>query len=87
MDLDLSEEQEMLRDMVRGVCAEYAPMDTVRELEDDPTGYPAGLWKQFAEGGICGILIPEAHGGSVQILPRTAARASIRVTLPVLQAD
>ena len=66
MDLDLSEEQEMLRDMVRGVCAEYSPMDTVRELEDDPTGYPADLWKQFAEGGICGILIPEAHGGSDQ---------------------
>jgi alkylation response protein AidB-like acyl-CoA dehydrogenase len=58
MDLDLSEEQEMLRDMVRGVCAEFAPMDTVREVEDDPTGYPAELWKQFAEGGLCGILIP-----------------------------
>lgn len=68
MDLDLSEEQEMLRDMVRGVCAEYSPMDTVRELEDDPTGYPAELWKQFGEGGICGILIPEAHGGSDQTI-------------------
>jgi len=68
MDLELSEEQEMLRDMVRGVCAEYAPMDKVRELEDDPTGYPAELWKQFAEGGLCGILIPEAHGGSDQTI-------------------
>ena len=72
MDLDFSEEQEMLRDMVRGVCAEYAPMDTVRELEDDPTGYPADLWKQFAEGGICGILIPEAHGGSDQTILEAA---------------
>ncbi len=68
MDLDFSEEQEMLREMVRGVCAEYAPMDRVRELEDDPTGYPADLWKQFAEGGLCGILIPEAHGGSDQTI-------------------
>ena len=68
MDLDFSEEQEMLRDMVRGVCAEYSPMDKVRELEDDPTGYPADLWKQFAEGGLCGILIPEAHGGSDQTI-------------------
>ena len=66
MDLDFSEEQEMLRDMVRGVCAEYSPMDTVRALEDDATGYPADLWKQFAEVGVCGILIPEAHGGSDQ---------------------
>ena len=68
MDLDFSEEQEMLREMVRGVCAEYSPMDTVRELEDDPTGYPADLWKQFAEGGLCGILIPEVHGGSDQTI-------------------
>jgi len=68
MDLDFSEEQDMLREMVRGVCAEYSPMDTVRELEDDPTGYPADLWKQFAEGGLCGILIPEVHGGSDQTL-------------------
>ena len=66
MNLDFSEEQEMLRDMVRGVCAEYSPMDTVRELEDDATGFPADLWKQFAEVGLCGILIPEAHGGSDQ---------------------
>lgn len=68
MDLDFSEEQEMLREMVRGVCAEYAPMDRVRELEDDATGYPADLWKQFAEGGLCGILIPEAYGGSDQTI-------------------
>ena len=30
MDLDRTEEQEMLREMVRGVCSSYAPLDTVR---------------------------------------------------------
>ena len=40
MDLDLNEEQEMLREMVRGVCSSYASLETVRELEDDPVGYP-----------------------------------------------
>ena len=30
LNLDFSEEQDMLRDMVRGVCAEYAPLDVVR---------------------------------------------------------
>ena len=34
MDLDFSEEQEMLREMVRGMCAEYSSVDTVRELEE-----------------------------------------------------
>jgi alkylation response protein AidB-like acyl-CoA dehydrogenase len=72
MDLDFSEEQDILREMVRSVCAEHSSMDTVRELEDDATGYPADLWKQFAEGGLCGILIPEAHGGSDQTLLEAA---------------
>ena len=40
MDLDFTEEQEMLREMVRGVCSSYASLETVRELEDDPIGYP-----------------------------------------------
>jgi len=66
MDLDFTEEQEMLRDMVRGVCAEYAPLDVVRAMEDDPTGYPAELWKQLAELDLLGLTIPEQYGGSGQ---------------------
>jgi alkylation response protein AidB-like acyl-CoA dehydrogenase len=66
MDLDFSEEQLMLRDMVRGVFAEYAPVEAVRELEDDPKGYPDELWKQLAELDLLGLTIPEAYGGSEQ---------------------
>jgi alkylation response protein AidB-like acyl-CoA dehydrogenase len=64
MDLDLSPEQEMLREMARGVCSTYAPLETVRALEDDPTGFPPELWKQMAELDLIGLMIPGEYGGS-----------------------
>ena len=64
LDLDFTEEQEMLREMVRGVCAQLSPIDTVRELEDDPDGVASELWEQFGELGICGLMLPEDYGGS-----------------------
>ncbi len=64
MNLDFSEEQEMLREMVRSLCTEHAGVDVVRAMEDDPKGYPADLWKQLGEVELLGILIPEEFGGA-----------------------
>jgi alkylation response protein AidB-like acyl-CoA dehydrogenase len=64
MDLDFTDEQEMLRDMVRGVCGSYADRTVVRAMEDDPVGYPAELWKQLAALDLTGLLIPVEYGGS-----------------------
>lgn len=72
MDLDFSEEQQLLRETVRRLCAEHAQISVVREMEDDPTGFPAGLWKQFAETGLLGIGIPEMFGGSAQSMLEAA---------------
>ena len=63
MDLDFSEEQQMIIDMTRSVLEEHSPSDVVRDMEDDPRGYPDELWKQMSELGLNGILIPESHGG------------------------
>ncbi|MBX7160008.1 MAG: acyl-CoA/acyl-ACP dehydrogenase [Acidimicrobiia bacterium] len=72
MDLDFTEEQDLLRETVRGICAQYAPVDVVRAQEDDPVGYPAELWKQLAGLDLIGLTLPEAYGGSGQSLLEAA---------------
>jgi alkylation response protein AidB-like acyl-CoA dehydrogenase len=64
MDLDLTPEQELLRETVRGVCTRHAGLDIVRQLEDDPIGYPEKFWVQLSELGLLGLTLPEAWGGS-----------------------
>ena len=64
MELDLSPEQEMLREAVRGVCEQHAPLSVVRSLEDDPVGYPEKLWSQLAALDLCGLVLPDELGGA-----------------------
>ncbi|MCC6763470.1 MAG: acyl-CoA/acyl-ACP dehydrogenase [Deltaproteobacteria bacterium] len=66
MDLHFTEEQRMLRDTVRSLCAEQSPIEIVRRMEDDPIGFPAAFWKQLGELGVTGLTVPEAHGGGGQ---------------------
>ena len=66
MDLDLTDEQQMIIDMTRGMLEEHSTADIVRLVEDDPKGYPDELWKQMSELGLNGLLIPESYGGGGQ---------------------
>ena len=72
MNLEQSSEQQALREMVAGVAREHAPLEVVRALEDDPQGFPPSLWKQLAELGVLGILVPEEYGGAAQTLLEAA---------------
>ena len=72
MDLDLTEEQQMLIDLTRSLLEEHSTVEIVRTTEDDPKGYPDALWKQLAESGLTGILIPESYGGGEQTLLEAA---------------
>jgi len=66
MALILNEEQIMVRDNARAFLADKGPVSHLRKLRDmrDPDGFSRELWKAFAEMGFCGILVPEAFGGS-----------------------
>jgi alkylation response protein AidB-like acyl-CoA dehydrogenase len=63
MDLEFTEEQQMIVDMTRALLEEHSTVEIVRQMEDDPKGYPDALWKQLGEAGLIGVLIPESHGG------------------------
>ena len=63
MNLDLTEEQEMLRTMARDFLAKECPKTLVRELEDDPKGYSPDLWRKMADLGWMGLVLPEEYGG------------------------
>src|SRR4051794_13851948 len=66
MALVLTEEQSMLRDSARGLISDKAPVSHLRQLRDskDATGFSRELWKEFAEMGFAGLLVPEEFGGS-----------------------
>jgi alkylation response protein AidB-like acyl-CoA dehydrogenase len=64
LDLDFDQEQELLRQTARDVLARHSSLDVVRQMEDDPVGYPAALWTQLGELDLIGLLLPEEYGGS-----------------------
>ena len=68
LDLEFDQEQELLRQTVRDVLARHCPLDVVRQMEDDPVGYPPSLWAQLGELDLIGLLLPEEYGGSAMSL-------------------
>jgi alkylation response protein AidB-like acyl-CoA dehydrogenase len=65
MPLYHTDDQALLRDTARDFIAEHAPVSHLRGLRDanDTTGFSRDLWREFANLGFTGILIPEAQGG------------------------
>ncbi len=64
MDFGFSEEQEMLRSSARAFLEKEAPMTFVRRMMDDERGFTDQLWRQMAELGWLGLVLPERHGGA-----------------------
>ena len=62
--LRYDEDHALLREQARRWIAERSPMSVVRRLTDDARGDDPDVWKELADLGWLGLLIPEAHGGS-----------------------
>jgi len=62
----LSEEQTMIRDQARSWVQEKSPVTAFRKVRDsgNPDGFDRAAWKEMAEMGWAGILIPENYGGT-----------------------
>ncbi len=61
----LTEEQTMLRDAARTWTQASSPVSVFRKLRDGkvPGGFNRDTWKEMAEMGWAGIIVPEAYGG------------------------
>lgn len=64
MDINLTEEQEMLRTTARDFLAIECPPSLVREMAKDERGCPPELWRKMAEAGWMGLPFPEEYGGT-----------------------
>lgn len=60
----LSEEQQMLRDSALSFANEKLPISQLRALRSKGEGFDKSAWKEMAELGFTGVLIPEEFGGS-----------------------
>ena len=95
MDFKLSEEQQMLRDMVRKIgVKEFAPRAAEIDLKEE---FPWENKKVLEENGLLGIQIPEEYGGAgagmvslaivVEEVARVCASTSAILTTQALATD
>lgn len=62
--LDFSEEQTMLRDVVREFVRDKSPIDAVRAQLETDSGFDNEIWQEMVSLGWSGIALPESVGGS-----------------------
>ena len=63
MLLQLTSDQELLRETTARFLDETVPPAELRRLRDDPVGFTEGWWRRGAELGWTSLLVSEQHGG------------------------
>ncbi|UPK34466.1 acyl-CoA dehydrogenase family protein [Bradyrhizobium sp. 186] len=63
MDLDLSEEQRLLKDGVERLMRDHYSFEDRRKYLTEKAGFSEAMWARYAELGLLGLPFPEAYGG------------------------
>lgn len=63
MDFTFSDDQDALRDAVRGFLTNEATSAYLHAMADDERGFTDDMWRQLVSLGWPGLLVPESHGG------------------------
>jgi len=63
MDFRFSDDQLLLQTTLRDFLAKEHTPEVLRKLWQTESGRSRALWKQLAEVGVPGLLVPEEHGG------------------------
>jgi acyl-CoA dehydrogenase len=63
LSFELTDEQQMFRDMVREWVDKETPKAWAREIERNESQYPFELWDKLTAAGFHGISVPEEYGG------------------------
>lgn len=64
MNLNFTEEQEILRKAARDFLTSKFPKTVVKELETRDSGYSPEIWREMSELGWMGLSLPEKYGGT-----------------------
>lgn len=62
--LEFTDDQAMILDSAREFCRAKSPIEKVRSLFDNETGFDPGVWQEMVDLGWPALAIPEEHGGA-----------------------
>ena len=64
MELQLSQQQILLKNTIEKLCLDYCSLENLRQIEDTKKGFSDEFWNQLVNLGLTGINIPSEFGGS-----------------------
>ena len=64
MEFGLSEDQRLLEDSVRRFTSDLLPLERIRELAAEKTGFNEKIWQGLVDLAAPGVIIPEEYGGA-----------------------